>query len=345
MCFFFLFRLRESFDAFLIGLPKESKSNNLSINRIETPKTKSRRLEYNLPSPMCVPAKRPRLNDGTTDSMTSQIVASHSNQSMSSLKREVEIGPEISVQKIVSTTTTATSSSLAMTKSSKSSSTTKEMQKLANNMQRSEIPIQQKDRKKSLENARNLTNFHMYLAENKLSSPTNPERRMTLGGSMIIQPKLHTKSDALNKSSAEINGTVKATTQQSQNERIEKTTPKRIHSRRMTVASKEFTSNARESRATTTQSPSKQSNETLPAARVTRSRSTHRIKKTYQCESCAYSNDSKSNYQRHLLVHTGEKPFKCKHCDGGYTQKIHLIKHLRRYHQELRSDPSYWDMN
>lgn len=335
------------------------KATSCPINRFAPQKSISRSPDH-YSQPISVPAKRPRLNDYSRESMTSPNVTSRSNQSLESLKRDVGIGREINIHKIVATRKTETSSSLSVTKSAKGQgdkisgiTTTKEVQKFANSTLRSEIPVQQKDRKKSLENARNLTNFHMYLAENKLSSPTNPERRMSLGGPLIAHSHVHTKSDVLNKSTTEkvakpteLKGGVAKSTEPT-GDCVEKPKAKRVYTRRMTVASKEFTTNSatKTSHTATAQAPSDQLNVTLPAARRTRSRSAYPIESTYQCEFCSYSNSNKTNYLRHRLIHTGEQPFKCKHCDKGFTQKINLVTHLRRYHQELRSHPSYWDLS
>ncbi|KAG9334588.1 hypothetical protein JZ751_007409 [Albula glossodonta] len=47
------------------------------------------------------------------------------------------------------------------------------------------------------------------------------------------------------------------------------------------------------------------------------------------CPHCSRSFKGQSNYQRHLLVHTGECPHRCPVCDRGFSQAANLQRHMR----------------
>ena len=47
-----------------------------------------------------------------------------------------------------------------------------------------------------------------------------------------------------------------------------------------------------------------------------------------RCEVCYKVFESKRNVQRHMLLHTGERPFKCDVCDRRFNQKPHLKSHM-----------------
>ncbi|KAH6937107.1 hypothetical protein HPB50_025568 [Hyalomma asiaticum] len=49
--------------------------------------------------------------------------------------------------------------------------------------------------------------------------------------------------------------------------------------------------------------------------------------KKYTCSLCSYSTDYPTNIQRHMLTHTGERPFRCDTCGKGFTTKQNLESH------------------
>lgn len=52
----------------------------------------------------------------------------------------------------------------------------------------------------------------------------------------------------------------------------------------------------------------------------------------HQCNDCNYATNKLGNFERHHVVHTGEKPFKCKFCARKFTQKSYLTIHTRHFH-------------
>lgn len=335
----------ESFDSFLIGLPKELKSEDCSINRCGATKAMKRpSVELSGSESMDVLAKRHRPSDySATESTAPSTMTSQSNQSTSSLKMATNMKPVLdpvySVQKIISklpkrpvppSSGDITFETANLSKGNRISAT-KEAPQVARSIPLSDISIKPKDR---TENARNLNSLlHLYLTENKLSSP-NQERRMTQ------IPKVHLASNALNKPIAEI-GLGTKPKQEQRTHRIEKVAPKQVYQRRKTVVGKELSSDKTATeQAITRQKPSEQLNMTLTAARG-RSRSVYRGPVTYQCDNCYYSSNVSTNFRRHLLIHSGERPFKCEHCDKGFIQKVNYLGHLKKHHPEVQLDPSY----
>ncbi|ELT88734.1 hypothetical protein CAPTEDRAFT_134424 [Capitella teleta] len=56
----------------------------------------------------------------------------------------------------------------------------------------------------------------------------------------------------------------------------------------------------------------------------------------YSCNwpGCDKIFDRPARIKRHLLVHTGERPYKCEFCAHATTQKVHLIAHMKTRHHD-----------
>lgn len=45
------------------------------------------------------------------------------------------------------------------------------------------------------------------------------------------------------------------------------------------------------------------------------------------CSQCPYSTPILSHFKRHLLIHSGKRPFTCQICNKSFRQKEHLKAH------------------
>ena len=63
---------------------------------------------------------------------------------------------------------------------------------------------------------------------------------------------------------------------------------------------------------------------------------------THRCPHCDFTTPyNKSNLMNHIYAkHTPEheKPFQCRHCERGFSQKSHLLKHLKSKHNITNHD-------
>ncbi|KAK7603256.1 hypothetical protein V9T40_003255 [Parthenolecanium corni] len=56
------------------------------------------------------------------------------------------------------------------------------------------------------------------------------------------------------------------------------------------------------------------------------------LSKSFRCQYCHYMFRRQSHLTRHVLIHTGEKPFKCNQCDERFSRSDKLKLHVSRTH-------------
>ena len=56
---------------------------------------------------------------------------------------------------------------------------------------------------------------------------------------------------------------------------------------------------------------------------------THQDRK-FSCDYCTKKFHHKYGYERHVRIHTGEKPYSCINCKSAFSDKSHLLKHVRQ---------------
>lgn len=68
----------------------------------------------------------------------------------------------------------------------------------------------------------------------------------------------------------------------------------------------------------------------------------HTGEKPYFCPLCPHRCNQNASLQRHILTHTKEKPFQCTMCDYRANQKITVEQHTKRHHGAFSTLPNWF---
>ncbi len=52
------------------------------------------------------------------------------------------------------------------------------------------------------------------------------------------------------------------------------------------------------------------------------------------CSFCDYSTSNKSHFKRHILAHSGQRPYKCNVCNKSFGRKDNLKTHIYTHKQD-----------
>lgn len=58
----------------------------------------------------------------------------------------------------------------------------------------------------------------------------------------------------------------------------------------------------------------------------------HTGQKPYKCKVCHMSFNQVSHLKSHMRLHTGEQPFKCQQCEKCFNHNVSLKNHVHRHH-------------
>ncbi|XP_031639344.1 zinc finger protein 37-like [Contarinia nasturtii] len=344
-------RLREAYDSFLIELPREMRSEEMVVHKPPTIVLKARS-DTHKDKALNPPSKRQRIDNETM------------NESVRITKNVTNTNPKIDKTQIIEQkmVSKVMQTSTSVTKTSTNSMTQCNRYSISNKFAnlRSVDEIQKSQQlNRSLEKAKsNLeeANKRLILVETN-KSMSGIQRRKSVGAPLMYgntnQPiKCMTIS-------------VKQTANKCQNNDIAtKIQPNKVVARRKTFAVKDLVTNNKKPNNDNGKKPQKQTiklavspvkemasvsvkKDTAPLSNGvynTRSRRSNRksFGGAFTCDECDYSSDVRTNLQRHMRNHTGERPFKCKHCAKDFLQKVNLKSHMKANHHEHHFDPAYW---
>lgn len=337
-------------------IPKPVSKNTVDQSKAIEPPAKRKRVENDV---VIVPSSKQVVN---TTASAAQLTQSTSQSNRSArISSGSKFGSDISVKKVVSKVTeTAASTSITMV-NDKKSLIRRAVEAARASMSNEKMVIRRTEEIPRMNVSQNRNNFdnaksHLISTEKRVINKKNLERRKSIGTVVSIPTiRIGTPMNIVQKTNGVTKEHQRSNPQEQpkMNSKDKVTTPQQIMMRRKTFADKDILSNQAKNGQLTIASVKTvqpQLNVTLPIANgiVTRSRRSgcdlNRGQNSFQCEICNYTSEVRTNYQRHILVHTGERPFKCKYCPKGFTQKVNLKSHLKSNHHGYHANPDYWNI-